>query len=273
MPIIIDHASLIGERETNEDTHFVFENIKGNDKTKAVINAYGVFDGHSGEGEMGKLVSGYVCNFMCKIMTDVSIDYPLSENTCHTVANGIQQILKDYFKKQAQDAGTTCLFAAHYKRNKSYYLDIINVGDSRCIMCNENNIAVRLTKDHVPNSFDEEIRINKTGGVITKEKDDDFRIKGLSLSRSFGDLYATPHVTHVPSLYRYELKKTDKFVILGCDGLYEVCDDNALVDFVLKSCYNADGTRHTNNIAKKLAQFAIDLGSGDNVSVIVVFLY
>ena len=49
-----------------------------------------------------------------------------------------------------------------------------------------------------------------------------------------------------------------------------------VVNFILESCYDmTTNTRHTPktlNIAKQLAEFAIQKGSTDNVSVIVVFL-
>ena len=65
---------------------------------------------------------------------------------------------------------------------------------------------------------------------------------------------------------------------MGCDGLWDVIENQDAIDFVLKKCYDIKGGRRIlkgkdekNNIAKKLADFAIKKGSSDNVSVIIVF--
>jgi serine/threonine protein phosphatase PrpC len=265
--IIIDKASLQGKRESNEDKDIVVSNIAGQDKTKAPINAYGVFDGHG-----GKFVSKFLADYLPHIMMSKKVKYPLKKSIAKKIFQYLQKYLKDNYSKYATDTGSTCLFAAHYIGKGSEYLDVINIGDSKCIMC-RRNMAIPLTEEHRPSSFKESSRITALGGEITQSTNDDPRIHGLSVSRSVGDLYAHPHVTPEPDLYRYRLTNDDKFIVLGCDGLYDYCTDTEIVTFVLKNCYDpVTKKRTTNKIAKKLAQYAIDKGSSDNVSVIVVFL-
>lgn len=59
------------------------------------------------------------------------------------------------------------------------------------------------------------------------------------------------------------------FVVIGCDGLYDEMSDDDIVSFI------NDGFAHEKaleDIAKELVEEAIELGSTDNVSVIIVKL-
>ena len=102
---------------------------------------------------------------------------------------------------------------------------MLNVGDSRAVLCNYKNFAVPLTVDHKPNLLKERKRIEKLGGKI-KFDGSDWRIKDLSLSRAFGDLDTFPYVTHKPDISKYSLNKKDKFIIFACDGLWDVMSNS-----------------------------------------------
>ena len=147
----------------------------------------------------------------------------------------------------------------------------MNTGDSRCVLC-RNNIAIPLTRDHKPDWYDETNRITKLGGVIRKDGNT-FRINDLSVSRAFGDKESSKYVTHRPDLYKYTLTKKDKFIIIACDGLWDALSCQDAVNFILKNCYDSDMKRINQNvnIAKQMAQMAIKLDCGDNVTCIVVF--
>ena len=98
---------------------------------------------------------------------------------------------------------------------------MMNVGDSRAVLCKNDNSVLQLTQDHKPNDKNERSRINKLGGKIYYDGYD-WRIKDLSLSRAFGDIEAKPFVSHLPQIYRYKLNNDDKFIIFACDGLWDV---------------------------------------------------
>jgi serine/threonine protein phosphatase PrpC len=126
--------------------------------------------------------------------------------------------------------------------------------------------------DHKPASPSEKQRITKQGGVVYFDGID-WRIDNLSLSRAFGDT-SSPHTSPVPDVYDYKLCSNDKFIILACDGLWDVIDNRTAVNFVLHFCYDVKGNRINENvnIAEKLARYAIEMGSTDNVSIIILFL-
>ena len=98
----------------------------------------------------------------------------------------------------------------------------------------------------------------------------------MSVSRAFGDLDAKPHVSHIPDIFDYDINKT-KFIIMGCDGLWDALGNQEAIDLVLSDIENNDeykkniNNKTDNNIAIKLANLAYDKGSYDNISVIVIF--
>ena len=257
--------SLKGLRKQNEDTHVAIVNGDGkNDKIKD-INMFAVFDGHG-----GKEVSEYLKGTYPKYFVNKKVQYPLNKEYVVNAYNAMQAELKA--KPSSKHIGSTCLSVMHYKYNGENYLNILNTGDSRCILCRDN-FAMPLTKDHKPNWPEEYYRITELGGKIEFDQYD-WRIKDLSVSRAFGDVDATPYVTHLPDLFKYKLDKSDKFIIICCDGMLETLSNSDAVNFVLLNCYSKDTKTRINkdiNISKKLAEYAFKKGSGDNISIIVVF--
>jgi serine/threonine protein phosphatase PrpC len=267
--MIIQSYSLQGKRESNEDQHIGIINLNNDDKTINPVNFIGVFDGHG-----GKLVSKYLKNNMPKYIlkkTDINIYDQKSIVTSNFFGKLFDKIQNDLIKDHpiaAKRCGSTALCGVIYKNNANHnHVWIANVGDSRAVLCNNEDKAVPLSKDHKPYHAPEKKRIEKMGGKI-KFDGVDWRIGDLSLSRAIGDLDNTPYVTHKPELFRYKLHKKDKFIIFACDGLWDVVSNTEatdLVNYLLNK-------RYIGNIAKKLAEFAIQKGSYDNVTVSIVFL-
>lgn len=259
-------ASLKGMRPQNEDAHVVILNIDGKDATKNNVNFYAVFDGHG-----GKEVSTYLKNNLPKFFMDKRVTYPLNKKYVTQVYDHIQKAISN--EPYAKYAGSTGLVVIHFKHEKDDYLNVINNGDCRALLCREN-FAMPLTKDHKPNWPEERHRIKKLGGQVVWDGYT-WRIKDLSVSRAFGDLDSVPYVTHRPDLFRYKLDRGDNFIVLSCDGSFEVFNNNDVVNFILLNCYDGTLKNRINkdvNIAKKLAETAIKQGSTDNISAIVIFL-
>lgn len=257
--------SLLGRRPQNEDNHEIILNLDGKDPTKNNINYFAVYDGHG-----GKQVSNYLKENMSKFYVHKKLNFPLTKKYVNKVADFVQTSIKKH--KFANRMGSTALVVIQFKCNNEDYINVINTGDSRCIMCRDN-VAMPLTKDHKPNWPEEYHRIMGLGGKVQFDGYD-WRINDLSVSRAYGDTDASPYVTHTPDLFRYKLDKSDKFMVVACDGLYESLSNNDIINFVLLNCYDSTLTKRINkgvNIAEKLAEYAIKKGSGDNVSCVVVF--
>jgi len=271
----IHTISLLGLRPKNEDDLFYSLNLNttSSDK-KRNANIIGIFDGHG-----GNLVSKYLKEHLPKYFyaNTESIFSPKNNDYILKVFDKIQsKLIKDV--PQCKQMGSTALILNLEKgKQDTYNIQVSNVGDCRAVLCNEYFIAQNLTKDHKPMQWEEKIRIEKLGGKIVKEANDDPRINGLAVSRAFGDLDVLPCVTHVPEIFNYKVSVNSKFIIVGCDGVWDVLSSQDAVDFVIKEMmqlqtYNENyHTHNQKNIAKKLGEHAIKKGSGDNISLIILF--
>nr|QBK88934.1 MAG: protein phosphatase 2C [Mimivirus LCMiAC02] len=259
-------ASIKGRRDKNEDKHDIIINSNGRNKQLNNIDFYAVYDGHGGNE-----VSTYLKDRLSPHFTKKNLIYPLPQKYVIKVYDYLQNSLRNH--KFAYRAGSTGLVVIVFLLNGKKSLSIFNNGDCRCIIC-RRNIAIPLTKDHKPHWPEELYRIDKIGGEKIDWSGHDPRINGLSVSRSFGDLDSVPEVTHRPQLFGYTLGKDDKFIIMACDGLWDVLDNSEACNFVLMNCYDRTlkiRINKKNDIAQKLAEYALKKGSGDNVTVIVVF--
>ncbi len=263
-------VSLKGVRTQNEDRHTVINNLNNNNLNLAPVNFFGVYDGHG-----GKFVSSFLAETLSSLFVDKRIAYPVSKDYVNQAFKYLQQtVLKKNFYQKALHCGSTCLVGIHFKKNDLDYLTVINSGDTRSVLCRDN-FAIPLTKDHKPMWPEEKHRIEKLGGKPYFDGSD-WRIKDLSVSRAFGDFDAEPFLTNMPDIFRYRLDKNDKFIIFACDGLWDVLENQDVVNFILNECYDKNLSTRINkniNIAKKLAEHALQLGSTDNLTIIVYFLH
>lgn len=265
----VHSASLTGLRKNNEDYHNIITN-KNKINNMPKINYFGVYDGHGGDE-----VSKYLSKELPKYFLYETVSYPLSKSFIRSIFDRIQKNLKHM--PYSREMGSTCSIVIQYdKYNKNTkkgdkYINVINTGDCRSIICRDN-FGIPLTKDHKPNWPEEKKRIEKLGGKIYYDGFD-WRIKDLSVSRAFGDYDATPYVTHRPDIYRYKINKKDKFIVLACDGLWDVLSNQDVINHILNNYYvNNKRIKNEINIAKNLAHYAIRKGSKDNVTVIIIFL-
>ena len=158
-------------------------------------------------------------------------------------------------------------------------LIVANSGDSRGVLC-RNGRSIALSMDHKPTDGPETRRILRAGGYVV-----DGRINGsLNLSRAIGDLeYKESRnlppqdqiVTAWPDVKQMKLEKADEFMILACDGIWDVLTNQAACDFVRQKLML--------DPAPSLSQIACDMcdhclakdtnnkGIGcDNMSVVIV---
>lgn len=257
--------SKTGMRKSNEDRSTIFLNGDNHDNTKQPIDMFCVYDGHGGNH-----VSNILSNMFPKFFWDKRVIYPLKKPQVKKICEGVQKILIDNFSTKTKECGSTCLMVVKFKHNENDYLNILNIGDSRAIICSGTE-AMQLTVDHKPLNPIEKQRIIEQGGKIYYDGTD-WRVDNLSLSRAFGDT-SSKFTPPIPDLFIRKLSKNDKFMVLACDGLWDVLDNQTVVNFILHFCYDEKGVRINENldIANKLATFAISQGSSDNITVIIVF--
>ncbi|KAH0556761.1 hypothetical protein GP486_005452 [Trichoglossum hirsutum] len=134
-----------------------------------------------------------------------------------------------------------------------------NVGDARIILC-RNGKALRLSYDHKGSDENEGKRVANAGGLILNN-----RVNGvLAVTRALGDAYMKDLVTGHPYTTETVIQpEIDEFIILACDGLWDVCSDQEAVDLVR---HNYD----PQNASKVLVDYALARFSTDNLSCMIV---
>lgn len=256
----------IGQRKTNEDRHTIITNSDNHDNTIHNMDMYGIYDGHG-----GGFVSTVLSNIIPPLFLDKKTIFPLHKTFVNKMCNNIQNTLIESYSNKVQECGSTCIIVFKFQYDNNDMINIMNIGDSRAIICSGMS-GIELTTDHKPLNPIEKQRIIKQGGQIIYDGSE-WRVNGLSVSRAFGD--ASSNLTRpIPDLFLRKITDKDKFIVIACDGLWDVMSNQAVVNFILHFCYDSFGNRINEklDIAKKLVDYAIAQGSTDNISVIIVFL-
>ncbi|KAL6779396.1 hypothetical protein ACKKBG_A12170 [Auxenochlorella protothecoides x Auxenochlorella symbiontica] len=176
-------------------------------------------------------------------------------------------------RPRAEGAGCTALTALV----RGGRLVVANTGDSRAVL-SRRGVAVALTLDHKPILFEEARRIIRAGGFVR-----DNRINGsLNVSRALGDLdfkrnaALGPHeqmVVVTPDIEVVNLSEGDEFMIMACDGIWDVLSNQEAVDYVRRRIKNGSSLQA---ICESMCDHCLapDLTGmcrgADNMSVVVV---
>ncbi|MBA43187.1 MAG: hypothetical protein CMF62_04150 [Magnetococcales bacterium] len=211
---------------------------------------FGLYDGHSGsesskmakynllslvnfEGP-GSLIDKVILGFLK--FNEVMYLQTKEKNTSGTTANVILTI-KDYF---------ICF----------------NLGDTRSLLI-KNNGYVIMSKDQKPNNPEEE-KIIKLGGGKVKNN----RINGtLGTGRAFGNFKLEEMISSLPEYKICKRSKKDLFLIIACDGLWDVLNNDEVYEIIIKECEN---NVETKIISEKLVDLALERGSTDNITIILI---
>lgn len=156
----------------------------------------------------------------------------------------------------------------------------VNVGDCRAVMCRGGR-GVALTSDHKPDRPDEQQRIEKAGGFVGKIAGI-FRVYSaagaglaverekstyLAVSRAFGDRSLktpTSLVSCEPEVKRVTVQDDDLFLVLACDGVWDVLSEQEAVDIALPHFHDAKAA------ADAIVKAAYKKGSVDNLTATVI---
>ena len=113
---------------------------------------------------------------------------------------------------------------------------LINCGDSRAILISNNQVTLN-TLDHKPVNPNERERIQNAGGSVMIQ-----RVNGsLAVSRALGDYEykcvsgrgpCEQLVSPEPEVYSCERTDKDEFVVLACDGSWDVLSNEDLKEFI-----------------------------------------
>jgi len=194
------------------------------------------------------------------------------------------------------------------RRRRRVTIHAANVGDARAVLSRSASggrggeedpgrtaPALRLTRDHRADDPSEVRRIERAGGFVAGG-----RVLGiLAVARSLGDHGLKEYVTARPHLSETVIDVEDsdsededddddedgvggggggggaggdqrQFLIVACDGLWDVVEDQDAVDLVREAVSGGTATRET--AAEMLVREALRRGSTDNITAIVAWL-
>ena len=170
-----------------------------------------------------------------------------------------------------------------------------NVGDSRVVLCRSGGQCVELTSDHKPSRPDEAARVRAAGGFILHK-----RVMGeLAITRAFGDKsfkmgikamledeaeeltgkngeqekldLTAPLVSAEPEIASMLLSHNDEFLLLACDGLFDVFRSQDAIALARQELIAHRG--EPAEVARILSDQAIRVRrSRDNVSILIIIL-
>jgi serine/threonine protein phosphatase PrpC len=255
----------IGRRHDMEDDEIVVDPFNGSQNS----TFFGLYDGHGGRDTVDFVVKALHCNMERYLQLDPKQDMREAFRVAYRETDSQVR------RQNLLQSGTTSVTAVITQDEKSgkRVLHTANAGDSRAILC-RNGKGIRLTIDHKPTLDEERKRINAADGFVANG-----RVNGmLAVSRALGDHLLKPNEVVSPDPFYAEtplLEAGDSHLILACDGVWDVMTDQQACEFVEEQSAQQTDTninQRMQNIAKALVEYAYNLHSMDNITVMVIKL-
>lgn len=218
-------SSCQGWRTSQEDNHCMMLELPDQPHSKAAF--FAVFDGH-GSAKVSKHASERLWKHLIENENYNKGNFKDALEQAFLTFD--QEVNESY---NAQLAGTTaiCLLII----NNMIYC--ANIGDSRAV-ASVNCECVPLSFDHKPENPQELKRILAAGGYVLGN-----RVNGnLALSRAFGDFHYKNNdqlppemqiVSPQPDVKSLELNDNVDFLLLACDGIWDVLSNEEVIEFVI----------------------------------------
>jgi protein phosphatase PTC1 len=246
-------------RRRMEDAHYMEDGYNGDPHSAF----FAIYDGHGGKEaahfsaqNLHKLLAeelnkhgADVYKNSAKVLEIISTTYLATDDKIKAVVPGHHGC-----------TAVTCLLVGH---GDDRHLFAANAGDARAVLCRDGK-AIRLTEDHKASEPVEAKRIQDIGGFIING-----RVNGqIIITRSLGDHNMKEYIIGTPFTHYEKLSEKDTHLIVACDGLWDVVEDQQAVDFVLQHTTECSASE----LSKRLLVKALQDGSTDNLSVIVIKL-
>jgi protein phosphatase 2C family protein 2/3 len=241
-----------------EDEHICIDDIAGyldNPRLESMA-FYGVFDGHGGS----EAVTYVKENLLDFILQDD--DFP---------DGGLEKAIRNAFMKADgalaeadMSSGTTALVAMVSGKS----LVVANAGDCRAVLGKRGGRVLQMSTDHKPTTSAERSRIESRGGFV----DEVGYLNGeLEVSRALGDWHLKACMSiplcAEPDVQEVELSEEDEFLIVACDGLWDVVSSESAVGIARRELMSSNDP---DRCCRVLVTEALRRHSADNITVVVV---
>nr|GMD79175.1 probable protein phosphatase 2C 49 [Ipomoea batatas] len=263
----------IGARRSNEDEHIRIDDLSAHlgplYRWPLPCSFYAVFDGHGGSA-----ASAYVKDNALRFFFEDAalpqasvVDKAFLEElgrSHHRAFLLADQALADDCSVDAS-CGTTAITALILGK----YLVIANAGDCRAVLCRKGN-AVQISHDHRPSCQFERKRVEALGGLIEYG----YLNGEISVTRALGDWSmklpygsASSPLSAEPEIHQVALTEDDEFLIIGCDGVWDVMSNQDAVSIVRQELRMHNDPQEC---AKELVNQALLREKNDNLTAIVI---
>mmetsp|Transcript_6390 Transcript_6390/g.13974 ORF Transcript_6390/g.13974 Transcript_6390/m.13974 type:complete len:433 (-) Transcript_6390:190-1488(-) len=267
---LVGEAHHIGPRPTMEDEFVYFPNFMKSSTTTFLA----VYDGHGGRRCVDFVKQVLHRNFANHVQEQPN-------NISLAFTNAFVETDESLQTLGITQSGCTACCCFMRLELGAWYLYTAHVGDTRAVL-SRGGSAYRLTalSDHKPSDPEEARRIIQAGGRINNR-----RVNGaLAISRALGDhLLKTPLqkqsiVSNIPDVSRVEITEQDEFIVVACDGLWDVMEDQEAVEIVrdaagaiLERAKNVSSQQVASMLAQVLVKEALLRGTTDNVTCAIIF--
>lgn len=269
-PITFGYNEKKGKRPTMEDAHIL------TDKALGVRSHYffAVFDGHGGD-QVAKYASAHMLKRLSHMRPMRS-----SKSSAEQLGKCLKKVHLDLDvalrneKPKGYGIADFCGCTAVSCLVTPTHFVVANLGDSRAVACRGMK-ALALSTDHKPYDDKEKARIERAGGKVFWG-----RVNGkLAVSRALGDFVhkgeegVAPQkymVTPVADIKIFKRTDEDRFLVLACDGVWDVLSNDDACTLVLKMV--EAGEKDCDVLAAHVVDEALRKGSTDNITAIVALL-
>jgi len=272
-------ASIQGRRNSQEDAHTATTDVAkriASEEQRPVKQDDGhcaffaIYDGHG-----GAQCSDFASQHLHKNFRQALVN---SNDVGDALKKSIKKVEEEWndkaYKEDLMDGSTACIAVINDNE-----LHVANVGDSEGVL-SRGGRAIPLCEVHNPHKNPHEAkRIIKEGGILHNGRIGHPKMPGalsLAVSRTIGDLpFKHPEYTDgkpsgviaEPTVRSMTLTSEDDFMVLACDGVWDVLDYDEVVKFCLKRLTETDDPQQ---VAADLVQKAFEDGSYDNISALVI---
>ncbi|XP_061984951.1 probable protein phosphatase 2C 13 isoform X1 [Populus nigra] len=283
----------IGTRPSMDDEHVRIDDLSAHlgSYFKCPSSFYAVFDGHGGPD-----AAAYVKRNAVRLFFE-DVHLPQTSDVDDVFLRALLNSHREAFLQAdsaladksivSSSCGTTALTALVLGR----HLVVANAGDCRAVLCRKG-VAVDVSQDHKPSYLPERRRVEELGGRVEGEyligpsylpecrrveelggRVEGEHLNGLSVTRALGDwdfklpVGSTSPLTAEPEVQQFMLTEADEFLIIGCDGIWDVMSSQHAVSLVRRGLRRHDDPELS---ARELVMEASRLHSADNLTAVVV---
>mmetsp|Transcript_1185 Transcript_1185/g.3857 ORF Transcript_1185/g.3857 Transcript_1185/m.3857 type:complete len:396 (+) Transcript_1185:89-1276(+) len=268
-------VTMQGWRRTHEDAHILRCGQGGPEE----CGVFAVLDGHGGSvaaQEAAKMLEQRLLELAHRGTLEAGVAAHELKDAFLAVDAQLRQQLP-----VGDSSGTTVVAAIVTESSPNKYcVQFAHSGDSRAVLCAGHELI--CSEDHKPGRDDERERIIAAGGSVEQGSlgGGPLRVDGsLAVSRALGDFQFKPpelspeicKVTAMPEVRTTAHCSSGDWLLLACDGIFDVIENEELRDFVEARLQRATpGPADGGEILVELLRLCLERGSKDNCTACLV---